>query len=627
MRMTSASTWQGICRQTGMVNRVLRITLGLLAMFMSLAAYAVNESDLLPPDEAFPLTVSVSGPQQVTLNFGTKPGYYLYRDRFSFAVDGVPVKPDQMPVAEAKDDPTFGMVQVYHRPVQLHIPLSRVITSSIVLAVTSQGCADLGVCYPPLTRSYRIAADGAITSMPHNGGVTTTSDSSEPTVAGENRALTVFGLNVQPANGLGLLELLGFLLAGLLMAATVCMYPLIPIVAAVIGGAREPSSPWRGFALSFAYVQGLAVMYAFAGTVAALVGIPLVAVTQKPWVLAGFGVLMVVFALGMFGLFKVQLPANWQTRLTEWSNRLPGGRTVPVFVMGMLSALIVGPCSTPVLAGALLYIANSHDVVGGALALYVMGIGIGLPLLLVGTFGARILPRSGHWMVAVQNTLGVMLLAAALWFVYSLLPDWLLMVLVALLLAGCGMMLRAIDPLPSDAPGVLRVGKALGVLLLVAAIAELVGVASGNFDVLQPLRSVTQGAPSEKVSTAQFEPIQTTAELDRALQTARGQPVMVDFYADWCISCKELERFTFTDARVVSEFAHWKLLRIDVTKNSPEDAAMLRRFGLFGPPALVFYDREGHQQIDAQLVGFVGADAFLAHLKRWGGDSQNRTGG
>jgi thiol:disulfide interchange protein DsbD len=617
MRTTSSSTRRGTRCLADTLKRALRMLFAFLVVLTPFAAHAVNESDLLRPAEAFPLKVSLSGPQQVTLDFSTKPGYYLYRDRFSFAVDGVPVKPAQMPPSESKDDPTFGVVQVYHRPVRLQIPLPRVIASGIVLSVTSQGCADLGVCYPPQTRTYRIAADGTVTGIAHDGAANATTGSGDTTVAGETRGLTVFGLNLRPANGLGMPELFGFLLAGLLMAGTVCMYPLIPIVTAVIGGAQERPHRWRDFALSFAYVQGLALTYALAGTAAALAGIPLVALTQKPWILASFGMLMVLFALAMFGVFRLQIPASAQTRLTEWSNRLPGGRVFPVFVMGMLSALIVGPCSTPALAGALLYIANSRDVTGGTLALYVMGIGIGLPLLLVGTFGARMLPRSGHWMVAVQNTLGVMLLAAALWFVYSLLPGWLLMVLVALLLAGCGMMLRAIDPLPPDAPGVFRIGKALGVLLLVAAITELVGVVSGNFDVLQPLRNITQGTPAGKVTVARFERIQSTDELDRALEAARGQPVMVDFYADWCITCKELERFTFSDARVVSEFAHWKLLRIDVTKNTAADAAMLRRFGLFGPPALIFYDRNGRQQVDAQLVGFVGADAFLTHLKQW----------
>ncbi|AJZ56237.1 protein-disulfide reductase DsbD [Paraburkholderia fungorum] len=617
MRMTSSSTRRGTRCLAETLNPALRMVLALLFVFTAFAAHAVNESDLLSPADAFPLIVSLSGPQQVTLDFGTKPGYYLYRDRFSFAVDGAPVKPTGMPPSESKNDPTFGVVQVYHRPVQLQLPLPRVIASGIVLSVTAQGCADLGVCYPPLTRTYRIAADGTVTAIAHDGNAAATTGSGESTVTGENRWFAAFSLNLRPVNGLGVPELLGFLLAGLLMAGTVCMYPLIPIVTAVIGGGREPPHRWRGFVLSLAYVQGLALTYAMAGTVAALAGIPLVALTQKPWLLASFGVLMVLFALAMFGVFRLQLPASAQTRLAEWSRRLPGGRIVPAFVMGMLSALIVGPCSTPALAGALLYIANSRDVTGGTLALYVMGAGMGLPLLLVGTFGAHVLPRSGRWMVAVQNTLGVMLLTAALWFVYSLLPDWLLMVLVALLLAGCGMMLRAIDPLPPEASGVLRTGKALGVLLLVAAIAEVVGVGSGNLDVLQPLRSITSGATTAKASVARFEPIQSTDELDRALEAAHGQPVMVDFYADWCITCKELERFTFSDPRVVSEFAHWKLLRIDVTKNSPADAAMLRRYGLFGPPAMIFYDRNGQQQDDARLVGFVGADAFLAHLKRW----------
>jgi thiol:disulfide interchange protein DsbD len=620
MRTTSITAQRGICRLTDTLNRALRVALGLLFVLTSLAAHAVNESDLLPPEEAFPLKVTLSAPQQVALDFNTQPGYYLYRDRFSFAADGTAIKPEQMPPGELKNDPTFGMVTVYHRPVQIRIPLPRPIATSVVLSVTSQGCADAGVCYPPQTRSYRVAADGSVTSVAT--GNNAPAGVAEFSSTGEPQSPTVSGINLRPANGISLPELLGFLVAGLLMAGTVCMYPLIPIVTAVISG-REQLSPGRSFALSFAYVQGLAITYAVAGTIAALIGIPLVAMTQKPWVLAAFGVLMVLFALGMFGVFRLQLPASWQTRITVWSNRLPGGRILPVFVMGMLSALIVGPCSTPVLAGAFLYIANSRDVLGGALALYVMAIGIGLPLLAIGTFGAHALPKSGRWMVAVQNTLGVMLLAAALWFVYSLLPGWLLMILVALLLTSCGMMLRAIDPLPPDAPGISRVGKALGVLLLVAGVAEFIGVASGNFDILAPLGGVmrassTAGGSADANASVRFEAVGTNAELDRALKAAGGQPVMVDFYADWCISCKELERFTFTDPRVASEFAHWKLLRIDVTKNTAEDTAMLRRFGLFGPPALIFYDRSGRQQPDAQLAGFVGADAFLAHLKRWG---------
>ena len=624
MQTTSLFAQRGICRLASMLNRMLRVALGLLFILTSLAAHAVNESDLLPPERAFPLRVTSGGPQQVVLDFDTQPGYYLYRDRFSFAVDGTSIKPEQMPPGELKNDPTFGMVTVYHHPVQIYVSLPRPVATSVVLSVTSQGCADIGVCYPPQTRNYRVSADGSVTSVTApssapaaNSGLPGVGESQSPAAAPP-------GMNLHPANGISVPELLGFLFAGLLMAGTVCMYPLIPIVTAVIGGTQQRRSLGRGFLLSFAYVQGLAITYAVAGTIAALIGIPLVAVTQKPWVLAGFGVLMVIFALGMFGVFRLQLPAGWQTRITEWGNRLPGGRTVPVFMMGMLSALIVGPCSTPALAGALLYIANSHDVVGGALALYVMGLGIGIPLLLVGTFGAHILPRSGHWMVAVQNVLGVMLLAAALWFVYSLLPTWLLMVLVALLLTGCGTMLRAIDPLPPDASGISRVAKAMGVLLLVAGVAEFIGVAAGNVDVLTPLGGLMRTSSSargetEARPTANFEAIRSNAELDHALTSASGQPVMVDFYADWCISCKELERFTFTDRRVVSEFAHWKLLRIDVTKNTAEDTAMLRRFGLFGPPALIFYNGNGQQQPDAELAGFVGADAFLAHLKRWRG--------
>ncbi|RKF35714.1 protein-disulfide reductase DsbD [Paraburkholderia fungorum] len=617
MRMTSSSTRCGTRCLAETLNRALRMVFAFLLVLAPFTAHAVNESDLLSPRDAFPLKVSLSGQQQVTLDFGTKPGYYLYRDRFSFAVDGVPVKPAGMPASESKNDPTFGVVQVYHRPVQLQLHLPHVIASNIVLSVTSQGCADLGVCYPPLIRTYRIAADGTVTAIVQDGTATATTGPGESTVASENRWFTAFGLNLRSANGPGVPELLGFVLAGLLMAATMCMYPLIPIVTRIVVGGESAGKPWRGFVLTMAYVQGLAMTYALAGTIAALLGIPLVMLTQTPWVLASFGLLMVVFALGMFGVFRLQLPGSWQTQFAGWSGWLPGGRIWSTFLMGALSALIVGPCSTPALAGALLYIANSHDVLSGMLDLYVMGLGMGLPLLLVGTLGARILPRAGRWMTTVQNTLGVMLLVAALWFVYSLLPGWLLMLLVAALLTGCGMMLRATDPLAPDATGIHRVVKALGVLLVAAGIAELLGIASGNYDLLQPLRGVSAASSATKEASAQFEPVRSVAELDQALESARGQPVMVDFYADWCITCKELERFTFSDPRVLHEFAHWKLLRIDVTGNTAGDGAMLRRYRLFGPPALIFYDRNGHQQVDAQLVGFVNADAFLVHLKQW----------
>lgn len=615
MRTTSSNTYRYVYRTADTLSRMLRFVLVLVFGLVSFAAYAVNEAELLAPEQAFPLTVSLASPTEVVLDFKTKPGYYLYRDRFSFAVNGAPVKPVAMPPSETKNDPTFGAVQVYHQPVRILLPLSAAVTSSATLTVTSQGCADVGVCYPPQTRRFRIAADGGVAPAALVGSA----KGADFPFAVKDRQAAVLGLPLRPANGIGIAEMLGFLLAGLLMAGTVCMYPLIPIVTAVIDGTRERLPVWRGFSLSFAYVQGLAITYAAAGTVAAVIGIPLVALTQKPWLLATFGMLMLVFALGMFGVFRLQLPTGWQTWFAGWSKRLPGGRVGPVFVMGMLSALIVGPCSTPALAGALLYIANSHDISGGALALYLMGIGIGIPLLLVGTFGTRLLPKSGRWMVAVQNTLGVMLLAAALWFVYSLLPAWLLMSLIALLLTACGMTLRAIDPLSADATGIARVGKALGVLLLVAGIAEFVGVASGNFDILTPLGGLTRTSTSAGGGTSaatRFDTITSNAKLDEALKAARGQPVMVDFYADWCITCKELERFTFADARVTNEFTHWKLLRIDVTKNTEADTAMLRRFGLFGPPALIFFDKTGRERPDAHLAGFVGADAFLAHLKQ-----------
>jgi thiol:disulfide interchange protein DsbD len=320
MRAVSFIVGRRSCRLDDMVSRVLHVALGLLFVRTSVAAHALSEPALLPPEQAFPLKVMLNAPQQVALDFETRRGYYLYRDRFSFAVDGVPIKPDQMPPGELKNDPTSGTVTIYHRPVLIQLTLPRPISTSVLLSVTSQGCADLGVCYPPQTRTYRIAANGAVAPVAM-GSNTTASATGFPDTS-RNPSLEVFGINLRPTIGISVPELLGFLLVGLLVAGTVCMYPLIPIVTALIGGGRERPTLYRGFALSLAYVQGLAITYAVAGTIAALIGIPLVAVTQRPWVLAAFGALMVLFALGTFGVFRLQLPASWQSGISAWSNRL-----------------------------------------------------------------------------------------------------------------------------------------------------------------------------------------------------------------------------------------------------------------------------------------------------------------
>ena len=400
---------------------------------------------------------------------------------------------------------------------------------------------------------------------------------------------------------------------GLLLALTPCMFPMIPILSGILVPHGEHLTHARGFALSLAYVLGMALTYALAGVAAGLVGTMLSSALQSPWVLTGFAALFIALALSMFGFYELQLPSVLQSRLAVTTNKLHGGHFSGVFAMGVLSALIIGPCVAAPLAGALLYISQSGNVALGGAALFAMALGMGVPLLAVGASAGTLLPKVGPWMETVKRFFGVVLLGVAIYLVSPLLPPVASMVAWAALLIGFAIYLHALDPLPHGAPGYRRLFKGIGVIALLVGIAILIGALSGNRDVLQPLAGLrSAGAP--EVRSPQFQRVSNLPELERAIRASGGKPVLLDFYADWCVSCKEMERYTFPDDAVRARLGEMVKLQADVTANLDDHKALLKRFGLFGPPGIVFFDRQGNEIKGLRVIGFQPADKFAATL-------------
>jgi thiol:disulfide interchange protein DsbD len=592
---------------------------GGLSSLLGKKSGAGNSGDFLPPDAAFRFGAGLPQPDSIPLTWVIADGYYLYKDKISVETStpnvqlGKPVLPEGKP----KHDEYFGDTEVYYEVLEATLPVARAPSSealSVELKVTYQGCAEDGLCYNPITKEavVELPPTNVSTSLPVDARPAVARTSAAPMVAEQDKlAAALQGDNL-------LYALLTFFVAGLILSLTPCVLPMIPILTGIIVGQGENVTRTRSFSLAFTYVQGMALTYAAAGAIFVLAfkQAPQ-AFFQQPWIVTLMVLLFVALAFAMFGAYNLQLPSALQTRLTDASNRQKSGTYVGTFAMGALSALVVTACVAPAIIAALSVISQSRQVLRGAAALYATGLGMGVPLLIVGASAGDLLPKAGAWMDTVKQLFGVMFLGVAIYLAAPLLPAALTMLSWAGLAILSGFWIFSLKtrdggPAPAPLRGVGLIAVVYGVLLLI-------GTASGSRDPLQPLDRLsagTGGAAADKHALA-FQRIKTVDELERAVAsaTAAGKPVMLDFYADWCVSCKEMDRFTFTDAAVQAALAGAVLLQADVTANDDADKALLARFEIFGPPTIAFFGADGVERKNFRLVGFAPAPRFAEHVK------------
>ncbi len=568
----------------------------LFAFALLLGAGAAHaEEDYLDPEVAFKFSAAMRDPQTVAVTYEIADGYYMYRERFKFTASGATLGEPKFPVGKVKYDETFMKdVETYRKSVTIIIPLRA--AGMFTLAATSQGCADAGLCYAPQDASARlIGAFGeggrstAATAAPASTGTAPSDLGAVATLLGGGKLLLII-----PA----------FVLLGLGLSLTPCVLPMVPILASIIVGEGAQTRRSRAFILALTYSLGMAIVYTGLGVAAGLIGEGLAASLQNPWVLAFIGALMVIMSLSMFGFYELQLPSALQSRLVNVSGRQSGGKLVGVFLMGAVSALIVGPCVAAPLAGALTFISQTGDAYIGGAALFALATGMSIPLLLVGLSAGSLLPRAGAWMDSVKKFFGVLMLGMAIWLVSPALPPVVQMAAWSLLLLGYAFFLfRGKRRWPAMVTGT--------VFALLGAI-QLTGVATGGRDVLAPLAHLT-GKSHQGLT---FTRVKTVAQLDAALAATGGKTVMLDFYADWCVSCKEMEKLTFVDAQVKALLANTILLQVDVTANDADDKAMLKRFGLFGPPGIILFNAQGVEIADSRVIGYQNAKKFRASLTK-----------
>ncbi|NKJ46549.1 thiol:disulfide interchange protein [Burkholderia sp. SG-MS1] len=619
--------FNGLDRRARHALRTVFFLLGcvILAQFATPARAA---DDFLDPAVAFKFSASEK-PGEVIVTYKIADGYYMYRERFAFVTrNGVAaIGEPQLPAGHVKFDQTFNKdVETYRNELTIRIPVTQA-KAPFDLAVTSQGCADAGICYPPMERVYRVSGE----ALHAAGSAAAATAATQQSTAGDEpwyeRATSADYAQSLLQRG-GLLAIVGlYFVAGAVLSLLPCSYPMIPILSAIIIGEGARVTRARGFALSLAYVIGMALVYTALGVAAALIGQSLGAWLQNPWILGAFGVLLTIFALTLIAGFDIALPQRWQEGLSRASRGRSGGKFAAVAIMGALSALVVGACMTAPLFAVLAFIAHTGDAMLGGAALFSMGLGLGVPLLIVGLGAGTLLPRAGAWMDGVKVFFGVVLLAAALWIVWPVLGAAATMLLSALWLLIAAASLGLFSGPVVGGSVWQRLGRGIGAALAVWAAVLLVGLAAGSSDPLRPLAVLAaRGAEvgtvnaSSKVGAApqgalMFAMVRSSSELDQAVKTA-AQPAMLDFYADWCVSCKEMEKFTFSDPRVQAKLKQMNLLRADVTANNVDDQALLKRFSLFGPPGIIFFDQGGKEVL--RVVGYESADKFLRTLDRVG---------
>jgi thiol:disulfide interchange protein DsbD len=582
---------------------------GRLAQLLGQRGPAVGAGEPLPAGLAFRPDVEVIDPFTLRISWAIEDGYYLYRDSLQVNTESATAQlgPVLFPQGTPKWDEHFGDTWVFYQTTAADIAVSRSTSAEVVLPLRLdyQGCKEDSICYPPDSVLLDVVLPAA-----------SAADAPRAPPGGSGEVVSEQGrLSRMILEGNLLLVISTFVGLGLLLAFTPCVLPMVPILSGIIAGQGKDVTTGRAFTLSLVYVLGMAFTYTLAGAAFAAAGGQIQAALQKPWILISVAAVFVVLAMSMFGLFELQVPAAIQTRLAQASGRQRTGTFIGTAVMGALSALIVTTCVAPPLVASLTVIAQAGDVARGALSLFALSIGMGIPLLVVGTSAGRLLPKAGAWMNAVKGAFGFAMLGLAVWMLERILPGAITLALWAVLVFMAGVFLGAFQTLDSAATATSKLGKGLGLLASLYGAALLLGALSGADDPFRPLRF---SAVSDAEHELSFKPVKTIQDLNRevAQAAAAGRPVMLDFYADWCVSCKEMERYTFSDPQVQSVLADAVLLQADVTANDAADQALLNHFGIFGPPTIVFFRGDGEETPGYRVVGFMPADQFANHVQR-----------
>jgi len=576
------------------------------------------DDEFLSPDAAFGLEIKQAN-NQINAEFKIAPGYYLYKERIKFTLTPEQAHEIKLPAGDIKNDPNFGKMEVYHHDFTGNIILKNESSVPVTIKASYQGCSEKGLCYAPQHKTFTVTPAAGTKNSGQAALKSTATSQPDAAPVPDNASTSDSQATNLLKSGKWWLIILGFFTAGLLLAFTPCVFPMIPILSSIIIGKNAHVTRLHAFNLSLAYTFGMCVTYTLAGIAAGLSGQMLSAALQTPWAL-GFGALVfVLLALSMFGFYELKLPSGLENGLMSLSRRIKGGKFFSDFLMGVLSALIISPCVAAPLAGALLYISKTSDVVLGGVALFSLSLGMGAPLLLIGASAGTLLPKVGSWMNAVRNLFGVLMLGVALWLVAPIIPVSVQLALWAALLIVPAIFMHALDPLPIDAKPALRFWKGIALMLLVTGLAMLIGALSNAKSPLQPFSGlIAKNTTSEQHTSLSFNRIKNLDELDAQIQAAKGKPVMLDFYADWCVSCKEFEQFTFSDPRVQAALKDTVLLQADVTQNTEDDKALLQRFNLFGPPGIIFFNDKSQEETRLKVVGYKNADEFLQTLNQRG---------
>jgi len=583
----------------------------------------------LMPDEAFmPSAKLVNGDSvEASMKLGEK--IYVYKEKFTFTLKGeTALNIADVVVKNVAEDHEGEMV--YMDDVEAKVTFSKqdgaAANEKVILVMHYQGCSEAGLCYEPSTKEF--VFDITTASLPRTSQIST-DVKKDVALVDEGVANDEFGASetdeiVAALKGGSVLTILAvFFGIGVVLSLTPCIFPMIPILSSIIVSQGEDISAKRGFMLSLVYVLAMAFAYSIAGVLAGVFGENLQVLLQNEWAIGGFSLVFIALALSMFGFYEIGLPASWQSKLSSASDSASSkGGFVGVAIMGFLSALIVGPCVAPGLAGALIYIGQTGDALLGGAALFIMSIGMGLPLLLIGAGAGKFMPRPGGWMDTLTHVFGAIMLAIAIWMLSRILPDTVTMVLWAVFFMFSAVYMGALEPLEAGKRGWNALVKAMGVLFMIYGALLFSGALSGSTSMFTPLdqftnktTTVVQGITTAQTSKTEFKIIHSSAELDAILEANRDKTVMLDFAAEWCSSCKEMEHITFADAGVKAKMSEFVLVQADVTENSDDERALTKRFGLFGPPGILFF-KDANEIKNARIIGYQPPEKFLAHLNK-----------